>query len=98
MSHTCAPHKLSLPVRSHARSVVVRAEARQAQPPAGVSTPTQLPVVPPPTFGFVNFAEKINGRACMIGFFALIIIEAITGQGLLASLGFRVGEGLPFEL
>lgn len=33
----------------------------------------------------------------MIGFFALIIVEAITGEGLLKMLGFTVGQGLGFE-
>lgn len=33
----------------------------------------------------------------MIGFFGLIIVEAITGQGFLKMLGFTVGQGLGFE-
>jgi hypothetical protein len=48
-------------------------------------------------FGFVDYAERLNSRACMIGFFALILVEAITGQGLLKTLGFTVGQGLGFE-
>jgi hypothetical protein len=34
----------------------------------------------------------------MIGFFALIAVEAVTGKGLLELLGLTVGSGLGFEL
>jgi hypothetical protein len=49
------------------------------------------------TFGFVENAEVINSRACMIGFFALIALEAITGKGLFQLIGLSVGQGLGFE-
>lgn len=79
-------------------SVVVRASQPQIKPPAGVTLPTKEPQVPPAMFGFVDGAEKMNSRAAMIGFFALLAIEAITGQGLLEQLGFKIGEGLGFSL
>jgi len=40
-------------------------------------------------FGFNEFAEQLNGRLAMIGFAAAIIVEAITGQGVLAFLGLK---------
>jgi hypothetical protein len=40
-------------------------------------------------FGFTEFAEQLNGRLAMIGFAAAIIVEAITGQGVLAFLGLK---------
>ncbi len=40
-------------------------------------------------FGFTEFAEQLNGRLAMIGFAAAIIVEAITGQGILAFLGLK---------
>jgi Chlorophyll A-B binding protein len=40
-----------------------------------------------PKFGFNSYAERLNGRAAMIGFVATLAIEYFTGQGLLAWLG-----------
>ena len=68
------------------------------QPRAGVSMPPRQPDVPEPRFGFVDWAEKINGRACMIGFFALLLVESVSGRALLEMLGLTVGQGLGFEL
>ena len=37
--------------------------------------------------------------ACtQIGFFALILVEAITGKGFLQLLGITVGRGIGFEI
>lgn len=41
-----------------------------------------------PKFGFNAYAERLNGRAAMIGFAITLAIEYITGQGLLSWLGF----------
>lgn len=65
--------------------------------PPKVTLPPQQPSVPPPTFGFVDFAEKMNSRACMIGFFALIALEAVTNTGFLELLGISTGNGLGVE-
>lgn len=40
-----------------------------------------------PTFGFVDFAERWNGRLAMLGFVIGIATEAITGTGILGQLG-----------
>ena len=40
-----------------------------------------------PKFGFTAFAENWNGRLAMIGFIAAVIIEYVTGQGVLHFLG-----------
>uniref|UniRef100_A0A7S3R5M3 High light inducible protein n=1 Tax=Dunaliella tertiolecta TaxID=3047 RepID=A0A7S3R5M3_DUNTE len=69
----------------------------EALPPK-VTLPPVQPEVPPPAFGFVDNAERINSRACMIGFFALIALEYFTNSGLLDMLGFNTGVGLGFEL
>ena len=34
-------------------------------------------------FGFTNSAESLNGRLAMIGFAAALIIELVSGKGLL---------------
>lgn len=39
-----------------------------------------------PRFGFTPYAEKLNGRLAMIGFVALVVVEVLTGKGLLGWL------------
>lgn len=73
-------------------------EASQVSTPKGVTQPKAKPELAPLTFGFVERAERWNSRACMIGFFALLIVEFFAHRGLLDILGFRVGNGLPFEI
>jgi hypothetical protein len=36
-----------------------------------------------PRFGFHSRNELLNGRAAMLGFFALLLAEALLGHGLL---------------
>jgi hypothetical protein len=52
---------------------------------------TQQPSVTPkssePKFGFNEYAERLNGRAAMIGFGLMLAIEYASGQGLLKWLG-----------
>ncbi|MGF1493256.1 MAG: chlorophyll a/b-binding protein [Microcoleaceae cyanobacterium] len=49
--------------------------------------PTTTPNLPEPKFGFNQYAERLNGRAAMVGFVLALAIEYLTGQGLLAWLG-----------
>ncbi|TAD80244.1 MAG: hypothetical protein EA001_01205 [Oscillatoriales cyanobacterium] len=49
--------------------------------------PTVTPQLAEPKFGFNDYAERLNGRAAMVGFLLALAIEAATGQGLLAWLG-----------
>lgn len=51
--------------------------------------PTVSPKVAEPKFGFNEYAERLNGRAAMIGFALTLVIEYVTGQGLLAWLGLN---------
>jgi hypothetical protein len=44
---------------------------------------------PEPAFGWTSYAEQINGRFAMIGFVGLLIVELLTGQGLINWLGLR---------
>ncbi|GIL81289.1 hypothetical protein Vretimale_1160 [Volvox reticuliferus] len=78
------------------RVVVGRVQA--LKPPAGVTLPPKQPDVPPPKNGFVDYAERLNSRAAMIGFFALLAVEGIFGKGLLEIIGVTTGNGLGFEL
>lgn len=40
-----------------------------------------------PKFGFTPAAENLNGRLAMIGFAAALIVELVSGQGLLSFWG-----------
>ena len=37
--------------------------------------------------GFTRFAELWNGRLAMIGFLSAVVVEIMTGQGILSQLG-----------
>jgi hypothetical protein len=54
--------------------------------PTDPSSPA-LPDSPEPAFGWTPYAEQINGRFAMLGFIGLLILELLTGQGLLTWLG-----------
>ncbi len=47
------------------------------------------PNIQRPKMGFNDYAERLNGRAAMVGFVAIIVIELVTGEGLLSWLGLR---------
>ena len=49
--------------------------------------PTRTPNFAEPRFGFNDYAERLNGRAAMIGFGLMLVIEYVTGKGLLEWLG-----------
>lgn len=51
--------------------------------------PSTTPRFEEPKFGFNEYAERLNGRAAMIGFILIVIIEVITGQGVLSWLGLK---------
>jgi hypothetical protein len=51
--------------------------------------PTVTPVIERPKTGFNDYAERLNGRAAMVGFVALVLLELVTGQSLVTWLGLR---------
>jgi hypothetical protein len=51
--------------------------------------PTVTPKLEEPKFGFNEYAERLNGRAAMIGFILMVGIEFFTKQGVLSWLGLR---------
>jgi hypothetical protein len=51
--------------------------------------PPQPPKLEDPKFGFNDYSERLNGRAAMIGFLLVLVIEYVTGKGLLAWLGLQ---------
>jgi hypothetical protein len=52
-----------------------------------MTEPTQVPQIEDPKFGFNTYAERLNGRAAMVGFMIALGIEYFTHQGVLAWLG-----------
>jgi hypothetical protein len=52
-----------------------------------VTTPTSVPKLDEPKAGFSTYAERLNGRAAMMGFVIALAIEYATGQGALTWLG-----------
>ena len=69
---------------------------RARDAPVGVPPPPVIPVPRPATFGFVDNAERWNGRASMVGWWSLLLVEAVAGRGLLDVLGFDTGHGINF--
>lgn len=61
--------------------------ARGFDSPTTQPQPTTTPKLEEPKFGFNEYAERLNGRAAMIGFVLTLLIEYVTGQGLLSWLG-----------
>ncbi|WP_309242707.1 chlorophyll a/b-binding protein [Limnofasciculus baicalensis] len=51
--------------------------------------PTTTPRAEEPKFGFNDYSERLNGRAAMLGFTIMVVIEYLTGQGLLTWLGLQ---------
>jgi hypothetical protein len=49
--------------------------------------PTVSPTLEDPKFGFNGYAERLNGRAAMVGFIVALAIEAVSHQGVLTWLG-----------
>ena len=52
--------------------------AEAHQPPATSATTGDVPA-----FGWSAYAERINGRFAMLGFVAVLLIEAISGDTFL---------------
>jgi len=68
-----------------------------AKPPPGISEPATKPQLQTLTYGFTSMAERWNSRAAIVGFFSLLLLEAVAHKGLLELLGISVGNGLGFE-
>jgi hypothetical protein len=53
------------------------------EPPATSATTNEVPA-----FGWSGYAERVNGRFAMVGFVALLMVEAISGETFLRWAGF----------
>jgi hypothetical protein len=47
-----------------------------------------------PAFGWIGYAERVNGRFAMLGFVAVLLIEALSGDTFLHWAGL-VPSGMP---
>lgn len=65
------------------------AKPSEAAEPTTPDAPVEESVEPTPTFGFNDYAEKINGRFAMIGLTILVLLELATHQDLFTWLGLR---------
>ncbi|BDA49558.1 probable light-harvesting complex-like protein OHP1, chloroplastic [Coccomyxa sp. Obi] len=84
---------------SRQQRLTVRAEGNFTvpKPPKRVTQPPVQPEVPQAKFGFVESAEILNSRAAMLGFFGILLVEALAGKGIFEMVGISVGNGLGFE-
>jgi hypothetical protein len=57
-------------------------------PPEATSPPTSATTGDAPAFGWSAYAERVNGRFAMVGFVAILVVEAISGTTFLRWAGF----------
>lgn len=69
-------------------------EAPRPPPPAPATVPKEVPEVRTVPYGFNYTAERLNGRAAMLGFFSLLLLEAVAGKGIFELMGIDVGNGI----
>ena len=54
---------------------------------ATASTATSATTGEVPAFGWSGYAERVNGRFAMVGFIAVLLIEALSGETFLCWAG-----------
>lgn len=54
-----------------------------------MTEPSRTPRVSQSRFGFNRFVERLNARVAMLAFIGAIVLEIMTGQGVLTWLGLR---------
>jgi hypothetical protein len=60
------------------------AKPASPKPESPATSATTLDV---PSFGWSGYAERINGRFAMVGFTAILVIEALSGETFLRWAG-----------
>lgn len=69
-------------------NVTPKKSSDSAQPaPTATGTTATLPSTNAWQWGFTNSAEVWNGRLAMLGFIAAVIVELISGKGILTFYG-----------
>ncbi|MEY3964701.1 MAG: hypothetical protein RLZZ106_1956 [Cyanobacteriota bacterium] len=59
-----------------------------ATPPPTDAPATSATTCDAPVFGWSAYAERVNGRFAMVGFVAILLVEAISGSTFLHWAGF----------
>ena len=59
-----------------------------SNPEAPASPATGATTNDVPAFGWSGYAERVNGRFAMVGFVAVLVVEAISGDTFLRWAGF----------
>jgi len=59
-----------------------------ATPPPTDAPATSATTGDAPAFGWSAYAERVNGRFAMVGFVAILVVEAISGSTFLHWAGF----------
>ncbi|MFM8673947.1 MAG: chlorophyll a/b-binding protein [Vulcanococcus sp.] len=57
-------------------------------PPSPSASATSATTGDVPAFGWSAYAERVNGRFAMVGFVAILVVEAISGTTFLRWAGF----------
>ncbi|MBM5788761.1 MAG: high light inducible protein [Cyanobacteria bacterium REEB498] len=57
-------------------------------PPSPSAPATSATTGDVPAFGWSAYAERVNGRFAMVGFVAILVVEAISGTTFLRWAGF----------
>ena len=58
-------------------------EGEQSRGAAAEPPPTSATTGDVPAFGWSGYAERVNGRFAMVGFVAVLLIEALSGDTFL---------------
>ena len=61
--------------------------ATSATTSAATSATTSATTGEVPAFGWSGYAERVNGRFAMVGFIAVLLIEALSGETFLRWAG-----------
>jgi hypothetical protein len=75
---------MSEPMSSAASS---EAAASATAPAASASPATSATTPDVPAFGWSAYAERVNGRFAMVGFVAVLLVEAVSGESFLRWAG-----------
>ena len=81
MTLAAMPEPMSSAASSEAATAAASAPAPNPTPATSATTPDV------PAFGWSAYAERVNGRFAMVGFVAVLLVEALSGETFLRWAG-----------